>query len=211
MSEGVTNSAAMPFVIEDMVLRHQNLNRSAMVITPKHAMVLGRERIEKLRSPGSLSQVDRWLIGQAQARRGNARIVLFRACNSAGDRVWQFDPGLREAELEEAGYLLTCALVPFHRRLLDAGVVLMAHTDWGIRECYAMRYGVRRREQELAQSAEGPLREVDRWLLGNMLLHVALSLEHVAERLLPNHLSMVDRRWLQLAPLLSQLPRSAID
>ena len=210
MSEPAAQNGPMPFVIEDMVLRHQNLNQSALVITPKQPIVVGRERIERLRGPSTLNHVDRWLIGQVAARHDNVRIVLFRACNSAGLRVWQFDATLSEPELQDAGYVLTRALVPFHRRLLNAGVVLMAHTDWGLRECYAMRYGVRRREQELAEGKQNSVHEVDRWLLGNMLLHVALSLEHVTQRLLPNHLSMVDRRWHQVTQLLKQLPPAAV-
>src|SRR5690606_7392457 len=158
-------------------------------------------------------KVDRWLIEQA-TRGGTNRIVLFRAKDRAGERVWQFDPSLSDAELEEAGYLLTVALIPFHRRLLAHGIVLMVHTDWGLRECYAMRHGVRKLEGELEREARGsdsPVAQIDQWLLSNMLLHVALSLDHVASRLLPLHLGMIDRRWKQLEPMLAALPPHAID
>jgi hypothetical protein len=205
---------AMPFVIEDVELRHQEQRQNAIVITPRKQMVLGRDRIQRLKGPTSLNKVDRWLIAQAEARRGRARVVLFRACNTLNERVWQFDPSLSDAELEEAGYLLTCALVPFHRRLLAVGIVLMVHTDWGVRECYAMRHGVRAREKELLSKIEGApslVNQVDAWVLNNMLLHVALSLKHVTERLLPMHLGMVERRWAQVLPLLGRLPNSTID
>ena len=208
MSDG-----SMPFFIEDLPVRHQNLTHRAIVITPKNSMVLGRERIEALRRPTSLNKVDRWLIDQAVQRSGKSRMILFRACNRYGERVWQFDPSLSDAELEEAGYLLTCALVPFHRRLLNAGVVLMVHTDWGVRECYAMRHGVRKFENELSANAASLNKEVqtvDRWLLNNMLLHVALSIDHVTQRLLPLHLGMIDRRWEQLEHTLRQLPPDAV-
>lgn len=204
----------MPFLIEEISIRHDTSTHPAISITPKNAMVLGRERIERLRGPTSLNRVDRWLIQQAAQRQGRNRLILFRACNRARERVWQFDPSLSDAELEEAGYLLTCALLPFHRRLLHAGVVLMAHTDWGVRECYAMRYGVRKLEDELQATnvAVHPVvKTIDRWVLSNMLLHVALSLEHVTERLLPLHLGMIERRWSQLESQLRQLPPEAVD
>ncbi len=207
-------SDPMPFNIHDVELKQDGLTHRAVVITPKRPMVLGRERIERLRGPTSLNDVDRWLIEQTARREGRNRVILFRAKNERGERVWQFDPELSDAELADAGYLLSYALVPFHRRLLNKGVVLMVHTDWGVRECYAMRSGVRRLERELSDGgpgAEAPLREIDRWLLNNMLLHVALSLEHVTERLLPHHLTMIDRRWHQLQPLLAELPRHAVD
>ena len=204
----------MPFVVEDIGLKQGGSTHNAIVITPKRPMVLGRDRIKQLRGPTSLNRVDRWLLEQAARRKGRNRVILFRACNRQGERVWQFDPSLTDAELEEAGYLLTCALLPFHRRLLHSGVVLMVHTDWGLRECYAMRHGVRRLGDELRASAAGveaEVRQADRWLLGNMLLHVALSLDHVAQKLLPLHLGMLERRWSQLQTLLGQLPAHAVD
>lgn len=205
---------AMPFLIEEVSIRHDTSAHRAISITPKNEMVLGRERIERLRGPTSLNRVDRWLIEQAARRQGRNRLILFRACNRAGERVWQFDSSLSDPELEEAGYLLTCALLPFHRRLLHAGVVLMTHTDWGVRECYAMRHGVRKLEDELKAANVGlhpAVRAVDRWILSNMLLHVALSLEHVTERLLPLHLGMIERRWSQLESQLRELPAEAVD
>lgn len=208
------NRESMPFAVDDLTLTHGDFSHGAMVITPKQPMVLGKERIDKLRGSTSLNKVDRWLIEQAARRQGRNRVLLFRACNARDERVWQFDPSLTDPELEEAGYVLSCALIPFHRRLLNSGVVLMVHTDWGVRECYAMRHGVRKLERELraaGKSMHGAVRAADQWLLSNMLLHVALSLEHVTQKLLPLHLGMIDRRWSQIGGMLSKLPRHAVD
>jgi hypothetical protein len=76
-----------------------------------------------------------------------------------------------------------------------------------------MRHGVRKLEQELTletPASNQQVRSVDRWLLNNMLLHVALSIEHVTQRLLPLHLGMLDRRWEQLQSALAQLPPEAV-
>ena len=61
-----------------------------------------------------------------------------------------------------------------------------------------------------AASLNKEVQTVDRWLLNNMLLHVALSIDHVTQRLLPLHLGMIDRRWEQLEHTLRQLPPDAV-
>lgn len=202
----------MPFAIDQQVVRHGSAEQGVMVITPKSAMTVGRKRIDDLRKPTGISSVERWLIEQARQRGPSGRIILFRAVNDAGERVWQFDPSLAESELEEGGYVLSKALLPFHRRLLASGVVLMVHTDWGLRECYAMRSGGQRALVDIEGLPAGdPTREADRWVLTHMLLHAALNLDHIVKTLLPDHLNMVERRWPRVRELVARLPASAID
>ena len=203
----------MPFNIEELPMEHGAHKEAAVVITAKNPMVIGRDRIKHLKRPATLNDVDRWLIDQAARRSSRARVILFRAMNARNERVWEFDPSLSDGELEEGGYVLTKALLPFHRRLLVNGMSLMVHTDWGLRECYAMRYGVRRLAAEIkkGQSDADPVAEADRWVLGNMLLHVALSMDHVIAELLPSHLSMIERRQDRLKRLIARLPQEAID
>jgi hypothetical protein len=202
----------MPFdVTEQAVPRGTGLHR-VTVITPKSATIVGRKRLNALRRPTGISRVERWLIDQARQGGSSARILLFRAVNGAGERVWQFDPALGDADLEEAGYVMSMALLPFHRRLMASGVVLMVHTDWGLRECYAMRSGVKRALDEMSISQDSnPTRDADRWVLSHMLLHAALDLVHVVDSLLPAHLTMVERRWPRVCELVARLPASAID
>lgn len=207
-----TELAEMPFDIAHQAVKHGASSHPALVITPKTAMVVGRKRISELRVPAGISRVERWLIEQARQGGPAARIVLFRGVNDAGERVWQFDPSLTQTELEEAGYVMCKALLPFHRRLMAGGVVLMVHTDWGLRECYAMRTGVQRvlDESGLSRGAD-PTREADRWVLRHMLLHAALDLDHVVKTLLPAHLTMVERRLTRVRELVAQLPARDID
>ena len=81
-------------------------------------------------------------------------------------------------------------------QLMASGVMLMVHTEWGLRECHAMRHGVGTLIKALDEAPTGtPLAEADRWLLTHMLLHVSLDLTHVTGILLPTHLTMVNRRW----------------
>jgi hypothetical protein len=207
-----TDSSEMPFAIGEQTVRHGSTVHRVMVITPKSAMIIGRQRIDHLRRPTGISPVERWLIEQARQRGSAARIILLRAVNNAGERVWQFDSSLTDPELEDGGYVMSRALLPFHRRLLASGVVLMVHTDWGLRECYAMRSGTQKALGELEHPQESdPTREADRWVLTHMLLHAALNVEHIVQTLLPHHLAVVERRAPRLRELIARLPASAID
>jgi hypothetical protein len=208
----VTENQDMPFVVTEATVGSGVAARQVMLITPTRPMVVGRKRIDALRHSTGVSRVERWLIEQSRPRGAAARIVLFRAVNDAGERLWQFDPALSDPDLQDGGLVMSRALLPFHRRMMASGVVLIVHTDWGLRECYAMRSGVQKALQDLSGSPDNdPTREADRWLLSHMLLHAALDLNHVLKTLLPAHLLMVERRWPRVRELVARLPASAID
>src|ERR1041385_8394593 len=78
-------------------------------------MVIGRERIERLRHSNGVNQVERGLIEQIR-RRNQVRIVLFRAMNDHGERVWRFGSDLDDDAMEDGGLVMTNALLPLHRR-----------------------------------------------------------------------------------------------
>jgi len=199
---------AIPFTISELSLRHNGVEQCAVVITPKSPMTIGRSRFEQLKKARGLSRVERWLVDQV-SRRG-ARMILFRAVNEAGQRVWQFDPTLSEQEIEEGGTVMVQALLPLHRSWLSAGVVLIVHTDWGLRECHAMRHGARVLERDLSGRRGDPVGDADRWILKHMLLHVALGVDHITKSLLPVHLTMIERRWPRVRELLAALPKDAV-
>jgi hypothetical protein len=161
-------------------------------------MVFDWKRLEGVAASTELSPVELWLIDNARASGERARITILRAVNSDGERVWFFDPAFDNAALQEAGYVLTKALLPFHRALRKAGVMLMVHSDWGDRESYGMRNGIWRCLEEFRARAKAetdtPL-ENDQWVLKHMVQHMSLSLEHIVEKILPDHLTMIDRRW----------------
>ncbi|HEU5076734.1 MAG TPA: hypothetical protein VFU02_21240 [Polyangiaceae bacterium] len=120
---------------------------------------------------------------------------------------------MTSAEAEELGYLITKSLLPVHRRMMANGVALLAHTECGARECYAMRYGVRRLLTELDEEphTDPALTDVDRWILRNMLFHFALDLDHVTTSLLPNQIRMIERRWDRVSDLVRKLPKRFLD
>jgi len=198
----------MPFSITDERVRTTKGAATVMVVTPKNRIVVDHGRLDRLSKPTGLSPVEVWLIEQARLRGEGARVVLFRAVNANGERVWEFDPSFTESDLEKGGTIMTRALLPFHRGLLEAGVVLMVHTDWGFRESYAFRHGVRMLTEQLSLSARTADSQVDRWILGNMLMHVALKLDHVLKNLLPAHIGLVQQRADRVAEMLRAKPQS---
>ena len=194
--------AEKPFSVSDVSFGPSR-QRSAMVVTPKVPMVIDQARLDRAGKSSSLSPVEEWLVEEARCRGDGARVLLFRAANSANERVWEFDRSFDEPELQKAGAIMTRALLPLHRALLRSGVVLMVHTDWGRRESYAMRHGVRALTEEVTRSSYGSAtRRVDEWILRNMLMHVALSLNHVTQKLLPAQIGLIERRWPRVIDLL---------
>jgi len=198
----VKSPSEKPFTVSDMSFGISR-QRSAMVVTPTAPMVIDQARLARVGNSSSLSPVEEWLVEEARRRGDGARVLLFRAANSANERVWEFDRRFNEPELQKAGAIMTRALLPLHRALLTSGVVLMVHTDWGRRESYAMRHGVRALTEEITRSSYGSAtRRVDEWILRNMLMHVALSLNHVTEKLLPAQIGLIERRWPRVVDLL---------
>jgi hypothetical protein len=206
-------NAGVPFALGDTIIRAEGTNHRAIVVTPRAPMLYGHARLKRLREnpTAELSAPDRYLIDEVTRRR--PRVAIFRAADDGQRRLWEFDPKLSDAEAEELGYRLTRALLPIHRRMLHRGVALMVHTEWGTRECYAMRYGVRKAAAELTATARGAssVTQVDTWILRNMLFHVALTIEHVTEKLLPDHVRMIERRWQRLKGVTEHLPPSVVD
>jgi hypothetical protein len=203
-------SAPLPFDIQDLDLRQGTTKHGAVVIVPRTPMFVGSERLARLQGAPSVNQVERALI--AEVKRRGVRVVLFRGMNDEGRRVWEFDPAFDEHELENAGVVMSRALLPLHRRLMAAGVMIMVHTDWGRRESGCMRHGIATLLRQYENVAHlSPLDEAHRWLLTHMLLYVSLDHRHVIESLLPSHLTLIDRRWPRVRELVAKIPAEEID
>ena len=202
-----------PFLLSETTVTSQSSVYPMLVVTARASRIFGEERIEALKQPTSLNAADRYLIEQAKKCGSRVHLAAIRAANEAGERLWSFDPKLSSSQAEELGYLITKSLLPVHRRLMANGVALLAHTEWGTRECYAMRYGMRRLLTELEQQphADAALTDVDRWILRNMLFYFALDLELVASSLLPNQIAMLERRWARVSDLVTKLPPHYLD
>jgi hypothetical protein len=192
---GLQKPSNFPFELSQVPIVDQRDKGLATVLTPKNAMVFDWNKLNRIKVATGLSPVEQWIVERAAREPDNAGIIILRAVNSAGQRVWLFDPGFDNETLAEAGYVLTKALLPFHRALAKAGVVLMVHSDWGDRESYGLRHGVWRCIDEMSQRTEpGAESELDLWVVKNMVHHMSLPLDHVVKNVLPPHLAMIRRR-----------------
>src|SRR5688572_15127601 len=203
----------LPFRVSETTVTSHGTVHPVLVITSRVPRVFGVERIEALKKPTSLSAADRFLLEQTRQRGHRVHLAAVRATNEAGDRLWGFDPALSSSEVEELGYLITKSLLPVHRRMMANGIALLAHTECGTRECYAMRYGVRRLLTELdeAPHTDAALTNVDRWILRNMLFHFALDPEHGTMSLHQDQIRVMERRWARVSDLVTKLPRHFLD
>lgn len=166
-------------------------------------MVIGTDRLERLAGSDSVNEVERGLVDEAAQR--SATAVILRAANDRGERLWNFDEGLSETELIEAGPIMCRALLPLHRRLAAIGVLTMVHTEWTPRDCYTMRVGAQRLLRERSQ-ADDPLSGLDVWMLSEMLTYVARPAAEVTRASLPFRLLTADRDLSRLRALVAAVP-----
>lgn len=202
----------MPFLLDEVPLRTGDTEQPCIVVTPLEPIVIGRERIERMRHPKAtaLSKVDRWLVDEVGARAERSAVLLFRAVDADGNEALRFDPELEEEELVDGGVAFTRVLLPLYRRFLARGIVQMIHTDMPGLECHVMRHGVRALG-EPEDDAPDALRDLDVWICKNMILHVALGLDHVVGDFLPPHLRMIERRRRQVRELIAGVPTSELE
>lgn len=175
-------------------------------------MVVDRKRIEAVRRSDGVNDVERRILRECEQRKGRCHVAIFRGVTTSGQVGWSFDPSFDERELGEAGYVMTRALLPLHRRMLKNEILLFVHSEWGERECIAMRKGVELAiEEAMARpDADSALVRADVWILKNMLFHFALPMERIIESVLPPHLRMMHTRLPRVRTLVAELPKASI-
>jgi hypothetical protein len=206
-------SAEAPFEFEEVRVSASGLQCGALVMAPRSRMLIDAARRDRLRGDPALSEADRTIVGRVRSRGDDVPILIMRGANDLGERLWEFDAAFSDDELEEVGRLLTRALLPLHRRFLCSGIILFVHTEWGVRETPPMRRAVASLAHELQASAPAntALRDLDLWILRNMLLFSSLSAKHVVQSLLPAHLRLVSHRKRQIADLVARAGSSLGD
>ena len=200
-------AAEGPFEFAEVRVASASIEYGALVMTPRSRMVVDHAKRERLRGDHpELSAADRWIVERVRGYGGRCPILILRGADDDGERLWQFDPTFGDDELEEVGSLLSRALLPLYRRFLCAGVILFVHTEWGARETPPMRRGIARLAEEVsAASTTAAMRDLDLWILKNMLLFSSLSTNHVIETLLPEHLRLVAHRQRQVSDVVARV------
>lgn len=202
----------MSFIIRELEIPVAGVRHPAMTVMPPAPMVVDRKRLDAVRGAESVNEVEKRILRECEQRKGRCHVAIFRGVTASGQVGWSFDPSFDERELGEAGYVMTRALLPLHRRMLANEVLLFVHSEWGERECIAMRKGVELAiEEAMARpDVDTPLVRADLWILKNMLFHFALPMERIIETVLPPHLRMMHTRLPRVRTLVAELPKASI-
>lgn len=202
----------MSFVITELDIPVAGVRHPAMVVMPPAPMIVDRKRLDAVRGTDRVNEVEKRILRECEQRKGRCHVAIFRGVTVSGQVGWSFDPSFDERELAEAGYVMTRALLPLHRRMLKNEILLFVHSEWGDRECLAMRRGVELAIEEAAArpDADSPLVRADLWILKNMLFHFALPMERIIESVLPPHLRMMHSRLPRVRTLVGELPKASI-
>lgn len=194
-SYAMLDPADLPFDFDHVVVETEGFACGVLVMTPRRPTLLGPAQREHLRSVPPLSEVEQTILDRIAARPEETPILILRGADDEGRSLWSFDPSFDEQELEETGLVFSRAVMPFYRGLLDRGVVLFVHSDWGYREIGPIRRGLNALADQVGTSStNAAVAAIDEWIVRNMLLYSSLSLQHVLQRLLPTHLRLLERR-----------------
>lgn len=201
--------ADLPFDFDHVTVETEGFSCGVLVMTPRRQTVLGAEQREHLRSAPPLSEVEQTILDRIAARPEGTPILILRGADDAGKSLWSFASSFDEQELEEAGLIFSRAVMPFYRGLLDRGIVLFVHSDWGFREIGPIRRGLNALADQVSTSSADASVAIDEWIVRNMLLYSSLSLQHVLQRLLPTHLRLLERRGDRVRRLFDRVESAA--
>jgi hypothetical protein len=196
---------------EDVPIDTKNGKRSALLVTPRARLVLGQERLARLRANERPSELDDPLYLRVKACSSPPSVVVFRAKNDDGTGWWGFDPQLSNAQARELAKRLARTHVENHRRPFAAGVLGVVHTDYGLREAELFRAA----ESELAQEEEkraeketgiaSALAQLNTWTLRTLSFTYTLRAQKVIADLLSSTILMLERS----APMVKEMLAAA--
>jgi hypothetical protein len=189
--------------------------RKALLVTPRTAVRVGRERLAVLRDQASAGGIDEEIVEEVRRRGGAIPIAIFRGRGDTGEGSWGFSEDLTDSEVEELGYRLVVSQQATYRRLLENGVFLIVHVECGRRETPALKAGTSRRlselQQELADSTQtrrlDPVRRLDIWMLQNLTFFFNLELDAVLGDVLADKIPLLEQRIPKIKAMLAALPR----
>lgn len=204
------SDSPLPFEFNEYVVTQNPEPTRALVMTPAHEMVFGRERISQASQSSTLSPVERRMVERIEQRTPETSLLILDA-SPGGENLWRFDPSFTTEELEAVGAAFVSALLPFYRRVAAAGIVSFAHVGWNPSDLIPVRTGVRSLVDGASQSDQDPdLAALDQWIAKNLVLYSSLSREHFTKTLLPEHIPLLARRHDRVRELVERVPPAAI-
>ena len=196
---------------EEIAIQTKNGPRTALVVTPRAHLVLGQERLARLRRDLRPGALDESLYLRVKAAASPPSVVVFRARSDDGAGSWGLDPRLSETEARELAKRLARTHVESHRRLFAAGVLAVVHTDFGLREAELFRAAegeLAQEEEERARNQTGiasALAQLNTWTLRTLSFTYTLRAQKVIADLLPSTIAMLE----QTAPMVKEMLAAA--
>jgi hypothetical protein len=165
--------------------------RVVLVVNAEADTVFGAEKLAELRANSDLTVFDE-ITGQL-GKGGMPHAVCLRGRGSDGSGQFRMAPSLEDDELDELGYRLLRAVMPALRRLVRAGVGVIAVVELRVREQAALRAGAARLLARVRQATNDPAeREIasqTQRVLEHHLFWSGVGLETALEELVPSRLA----------------------
>jgi len=196
---------------EEIAIETKNGPRKALVVTPRVHLILGQERLARLRRDARPGALDDALYLRVKAAAPAPTVVVFRARSDDGKGSWGFDPHLADSDARELAKRLVRTHVESHRRLFAAGVLAVVHTDYGLREAELFRAAegeLAQEEEERAKNETGTasaLAQLNTWTLRTLSFTYTLRAQKVIADLLPSTIAMLE----QSAPMVKEMLAAA--
>ena len=165
-----------------------------LVVTADADTVFGAEKLTELRENADLTTFNELAAYIGQTPTPDA--VCIRGRGPDGSGQFRMAPTLEDDELDELGYRLLRALMPALRKMVRAGVVVVAAVELRVREQAALRAGAARllaRMRQAATVSDGTERRVAEETLCVIEQHLLWSgagLETALVELLPPRLAV---------------------
>jgi hypothetical protein len=174
-----------------------------LVVTPTDRIVIGRDRLDRIRAGDARSIIDELVLDRARTWTPRIEAVVFVA-HDGEDRCWSFAADLGPEEIDELGYEMVRAQLALYRGLLDAGIHALTGIALPAAEHAAFVRGTERlaaeieRELQGADRARASVLRLDLWLLDHLALWTPASPERFFAAQLPELLSLLQRRRRQI-------------
>jgi hypothetical protein len=171
---------------------------------------VGLERLEG-RATGEPSAIDRGILDAAHAAGDTIQLTVFRGTNGEGTGSWAMEEALSDADAVRLARHMLVAQLHVYRGLLREGLALHLHCDFLPRDAEAYRTAARALAAELegrrVPGEHGPHDDalaVDAWILQHLTFFFAVRLETLMTTILPDKLTMMERRTRRFEDLLAR-------
>ena len=183
--------------------------RSALVITPTGRHLVGPRPYLSTNEP--MSEADREILeGGRRAASSSASVCIFRARAPEGDGFYGFVPSITEDQAVQTGLAMLEGQMRVYREMLNFGICLFLHTDFGPLEVHGFRGAVDSRIRDLEPLSKGDTLEakraqLDLWMLRNLIFFFSLGFDKLVATILPDKLALMEKRMERIRRLADEL------